>query len=92
MIGTQLPGQLQVVVTKLDQHVPRRDEFLIVIFEALVSGDVADRAERRTADLARALGDIVGDREDLSCLLAQEQVVVAEMIPLICQWKFLVFR
>jgi hypothetical protein len=44
-------------------------------------GDVADRAKCPTADLAGSLGDLVGHREDLSCVLIQEQVVVAEMLP-----------
>src|SRR5271165_2274242 len=45
-----------------------------------MSGDVADRAECRCAELARSLGNIVDHRKDLSCLLIQEQVVVAEVL------------
>ena len=57
------------VATKLEQHVLGRDEFLIVIFKALMPGDVADRAKCPTADLAGSLGDLVGHREDLSCVI-----------------------
>ena len=55
------------------------DGFLVVIFQALVAGDVADGVERRAADFAGALGDIVGHGEDLLGLLVEEQMVIAEM-------------
>jgi hypothetical protein len=40
---------------------------------------VADRPERRAADLADALGDRVGHGEQLVRLLVEHQVVVAEV-------------
>jgi hypothetical protein len=40
---------------------------------------MADRTQRLPADLAHALGDRVGHREQLGRLLVQQQVVVAEM-------------
>ena len=59
---------------------------------ALVPGDVADRAQRDAADLAHALGELVGGGEDLLGLLVEQQMVVAEVrARLTCQWKFLVF-
>ena len=42
-------------------------------------GDVADRAQRGAADLAHALGDLVGDGENLLALLVEQQMIVAEM-------------
>ncbi len=66
----QVPRFRQLTIaTKLEQHVLGRDEFLIVIFKALMLGDVADRAKCPAADLAGSLGDLVGHREDLSCVL-----------------------
>src|SRR5262249_1260151 len=40
---------------------------------------VPDRAQRRAADLAHALGKLVGSGENLLGLLVEQQVVVAEM-------------
>ena len=42
-------------------------------------GDVADRAQRDAADLAHALGQLVGGGEDLLGLLVEQEMVVAEM-------------
>ena len=42
---------------------------------------MSDRAQRRAADLAHALGDRVGNGEDLVRLLVEQQVVIAEMRP-----------
>ena len=41
--------------------------------------DVADRPDRRAADLADPLGDRIGHREDLVGLFVEQQVVVAKM-------------
>jgi hypothetical protein len=43
--------------------------------------DVADGMDRSPADLARALGDIVGHREDLLSLFVKQQVIVAKVLP-----------
>jgi len=40
---------------------------------------VADRAQRRAADLADPLGDVVGGLENLLALLVEEEMVVAEV-------------
>src|SRR6266498_4723769 len=56
MGSTQGVCQLLVVSTQLSQHVLRRYECFIVVLQALVSCDIADGAERGTADLARPLG------------------------------------
>src|SRR3981081_2704845 len=45
-------GDRLVVVHELAQHVRGRDEFLVVVLDALQLGDMADRAQRRSADLA----------------------------------------
>ena len=70
--------QLQVVA-QLGQHVQRRHVVRVVVEHALQASDLADRAERRAADLAHALGDIVGRGKYLLGLLVQQQVVVTEM-------------
>ena len=40
---------------------------------------MADRAQRGAADLADALGDVVGGRENLLGLLVEEEVIIAEV-------------
>src|SRR5690242_6391935 len=56
--------ELQIVVTQLGQHLGRRDIIAIVVGDRLAPRDVPDRAQRRGADLAHALGDVVGHRDD----------------------------
>src|SRR5215472_7959768 len=75
----QEAGEALVVVGKLGQHVLRCDKLRVVVEQALQSADIADRAQRGTADLARALCDVVGHREDLLGLLVEQQMIVAEM-------------
>ena len=70
-----------VVVHQLAHHLAGGDELLVVVLDRLQLGDVADRAQRGAADLADALGDLVGGGEDRGGLLVEQQVVVAEMRP-----------
>src|SRR6266568_6974112 len=70
-----------VVVSQLGEHVERRHVVGVVVVDALERAHVFDRAQRRTAELAYALGDDVGDRVDLVGLLVEQQVVVAKMRP-----------
>ena len=63
----------------------------IVVFDRLMPGDVAHRAQRGPSDLAHPLGKHVGGGEDLLGLLIEE-CRVAKCGPLMCQWKFLIFR
>ena len=55
----QARHQLSVVVAQLGEHIQGRDEIGVVVHDALQAADVADRAQRRAADLANALGDCV---------------------------------
>ena len=54
-----------VVLAQLGEHVLRLDVVGVVVDTRCSPGDVADRAERGAADLADALGDRVGHREEL---------------------------
>jgi len=40
---------------------------------------MADRAQRSASDLAHALGNVIGRGKYLSCLLVEQQVIVAEV-------------
>src|SRR5580704_16016795 len=53
MSRAQVPGQLQIVGAKLGQHVLRRHELGVVVFQALMLRDVPDRVDRSPADFAR---------------------------------------
>src|SRR5262245_58487122 len=57
--------ELLVVRAQFRQHVLGRDELLVVVAEPLVPADVADGVECGAADLAGALGDLVGHVEVL---------------------------
>src|SRR5262249_20568053 len=75
----QARRQLLVVVAQLREHVEGGDEVRVVVQHALQAADVADRAQRGAADLAHALGDGVGGRENLLALLVEEEMIVAEV-------------
>ena len=70
---------MPVISTKLCQHVLRSDGFFIVVFQTLVSRNIADRTERRSAELARSFCDIVRHGKDLLALLVQEQVIITKV-------------
>src|SRR5262249_5859071 len=75
----QARRQLLVVIAQLREHVEGRDEVGVVVQHALQAADVADRAQRGAADLAHALGDVIGGCENLLALLVEEQMIVAEV-------------
>lgn len=68
-----------VVLHQFAQHLARRDVILVVVLDGLEFCDLADRFERGAADLADALGELVGGGEDLIGLLVEQQMIVAEM-------------
>ena len=81
MRGAQESGKLAVVGMKLSNHVLRADGFLTVIFEALVLRDVANGVKRSAAELARALGNIVGHGKDLVGVLIEQEMIIPEVTP-----------
>ena len=68
-----------VVLAQLAQHVQRLNVLGVVVGARAAAAQLADGAYRRAADLAHALGDGVGDRENLVGLLVEQQVIVAEV-------------
>ena len=79
MCGPQESSQLLVISAKLNKHVLRGNEFFVVVFQALVFRNVADRTERRPADLPRSFRDVVGHGEDLPGVLIKEQVIISKV-------------
>ena len=62
--------ELLIVGGKLHEHTVRWDEFQVVVLQPLMTRDVADRTDARSADFSRPLGQIVGQRENLFGLRA----------------------
>src|SRR5216684_3844729 len=77
--GTQVSRQLLIVSAKLGQHVLRGHAFSVIVLQALMLRDIADRPDRSSADFARPLSDVVGHREDSSTVLIEQEVVIAEV-------------
>src|SRR5215472_17400258 len=68
-------SQSLIVVAKLREHVLRGYELRVVVGKTLHPADLADRTDRRAADLARSLGDGIGRSEDLRRLLVEQEMV-----------------
>ncbi len=68
-----------VVGHQLLQHIQRRDERFVVVFNPLKLGDVSNGPQCHASDLSNSLGELVDSREDLFRLFVQEQVIAAEM-------------
>ena len=65
-MGLAHPGdQVLVVVAELGEHILGVDIVGVVVEDAAHLGDLPGRMERRPADLANPLGDVVGQGEDL---------------------------
>src|SRR3546814_15646636 len=73
-------GEREVVVLGLCHHVFGRDEIRVVVLYMLQPGEVADRADRRAADLAGSFRDVVRHRANLRGLLVKDEVVVPEIL------------
>src|SRR5437867_4649306 len=76
---SQASRQLLVVIAKLADHFLRTHSFFVVVFQPLVARDIADRTNCGPPALARSLRNVVGYGEDLSRLLVEQQMVVANM-------------
>src|ERR1022692_5195434 len=63
------------------QHARGGDKFLVIIDDALKSGDLTDRTQGPPADLSDALRNCIGCSEYLLTLLIEKQVIVAKMRP-----------
>jgi hypothetical protein len=63
------------------QHIVRRDEFGIVVRQALMPRGVGNRSHGGSAELPGSLCNLIGHREDLHRLLAKEPVVVTKVRP-----------
>jgi hypothetical protein len=72
-------GQIFVVVAQLCEHILRDHELCIIVLDALQATDLADGSQGYASDLAHALGDRVGDGENLVPVLIQQQMIVAEV-------------
>jgi hypothetical protein len=58
----------------------------------LRAAQVVFDADGGPTDLTKMLGNIVSHSGDLIAVLIEQKVIIPEVRPLICQWKFLVLR
>jgi hypothetical protein len=79
MCFAKVCGQRFVVVGQLGDHVQGLDIFRIVIEHALIAGNVTDRSQRKSANLADSLCDWISHREKLVGVLVEKQMVIAEV-------------
>ena len=77
--GAHAVDEVAIVVAQLGEHVLRRDEVRVVVEDALKAGDMADRTQRRSAELSHALCERVRHGQDLVALLVEHQVEITEM-------------
>src|ERR1700722_17506046 len=73
--GKHAEDECLVVVAQFAQHIERVYVLGVVVFNALQAGDMADGADGDAADLAHALGDVVGHGEDLVAVLVEGEMV-----------------
>jgi hypothetical protein len=90
MRGPKESHELQVVRAQFLQHFLGRDTFIIVVFKALVPGDIADGPEAFASSFARAFRNSVRHRKNLIGVLIQQKVIVTEMAA--CHMPVKIFR
>ena len=81
MYFPQTRRQVLIVLAQLGEHVQWLNELGVVVLDPLKARNVSNRSQRRTAELADALGNRVGHRIQLISVLIEQQVIVAEMRP-----------
>src|ERR1700756_4430665 len=65
MSRAEISRQRPVIAGEFCQHFFWGDPFLVIVLQSLVPGDVADRSQRRPADLSCTFGNFAGNGTDL---------------------------
>ena len=73
--------EVRIIALEFGEHIFGGDVGGVVIENALMAPDFADRMQSDAADFADALGNVVGHFENLAGLLIEQQMIVAEMRP-----------
>ena len=81
MRRAEIPCQRLIISRKFGQHIQRSYEFLVVVLEPLIFRNLADRMDRRSANLARSFRDVIRHSKNLVAMLVQQQMVIAKMLP-----------
>src|SRR5215216_3487591 len=68
-----------IIDAQFCKHLLRTELYGVVVFQTLVSGDVADGMKRIPADLTSPLGNLVRHRKDLRRVFVQQQMVITEV-------------
>ena len=81
MSRTEVARQCLIIGAEFFQHLSWRNAFVVVIFQALLAGDIANRAQGGSPDFTRTFGKIVGHRKNLFRMFVEQQVIIPEMLP-----------
>ena len=68
-----------IIDAQFCKHLLRTELYGVVVFQTLVSGDVADGMKRIPADLTSPLGNLVRHRKDLRRVFVQQNMVITEV-------------
>src|SRR5260370_42401235 len=77
--GAQELCKTVVVGAKLGKHISGSDKFLVIVFQALMLGNVSNGTDCDSANLACPLRDVVRHGEDLLRVLGEQSVGIAEV-------------
>lgn len=68
-------------MVELGQHGGRYDEVSVVVGYALEPRDLANGADRRSAELSDAFCDFIGDAKELILMVVEHEMEVAKVKP-----------
>jgi len=79
MCPAQETPQFPIVRAEFSQHLLGKDGLSVVVFQALMFGDIADGMQGVSANLAGSLRNVIGHGENLFGLFVEEPMIVAKM-------------
>jgi hypothetical protein len=78
---TEIAGQRQIIGVELFEHFSRSNALIVVVLQALMPRDIADRVQGSPSDFASTLGNIIRHAENLLAVFVEQQVIVAKVWP-----------
>ncbi len=81
MSRAEIARQCLIVGVEFCQHLFRGNAIVVIVLQALVPRDIADRVQRGSADFARTFGNIIAHVKDLFRLFVEQHVIVPEVLP-----------
>jgi hypothetical protein len=68
-----------IVLVQLTQHGVRKNSLLLTVIEPPEPRYIPNRVDCSCPELTRTLGDFVGHRKELFCLIVEQKMIVTEM-------------